>query len=91
MCEVHLIESKRERCESICAACAYCEASISGPGIRVEGCLDDGSPGILEFFYHEDCALFMEYDQDEIAENDGCFSYGSPSRVIDGSIRGEQW
>jgi hypothetical protein len=78
MCDVHLIEHSRKPREFSGMACSYCGEHIIGKGILVSGSLDDGTPGVYEFAYHDDCVFDMEFDQAEIASNDGCFSYGRP-------------
>jgi hypothetical protein len=55
---------------------------VTGEEVVVKGHLDDGSPGLHRFVYHGDCAWDMEYDLDEIDENDGCFSYGAATEII---------
>ena len=77
MCDVHLVETRRESLwsdEGI--TCCYCQYVIEASAVRIEGTLDDGSPGTHVFMYHEDCVWDMEHDLSE--ENDGCFSYGTP-------------
>lgn len=53
---------------------------MTGEAVVVEGHLDNGSPGLHRFVYHEDCA--WEHDLDAIDENDGCFSYGAATEII---------
>lgn len=77
MCDVHLVETARHTSRDLKGAvCCYCGAVIIGEGTVIEGHLDDGSPGLHRFMYHDDCAWDMEHDHDEI-EYDGCFSYGT--------------
>ena len=78
MCDVHLIESRREVRGDVQGNCCYCNRPIEGDCIYVVGCLDDGTPGELAFAYHRDCAEEMQYDDEAIRENEGCFSYGAP-------------
>jgi hypothetical protein len=83
MCDVHLIETHREtRPAKAGTMCCYCSKKICGDGVVVEGHLDDGSPGLHRFAYHDDCAWDMEHDLDEIDAHDGCFSYGTAVEVI---------
>jgi hypothetical protein len=82
MCDVHLIETSRfSRDTPEDTRCCYCGERIRGQGVYVEGHLDDGSPGLYRFIYHEDCAWDMEHDLDEIEAHEGCFSYGEPVDV----------
>jgi hypothetical protein len=83
MCDVHLIKTLREtRHVKAGATCCYCGEKIAGEGVVVEGHLDDGSPGLYRFAYHDDCAWDMEHDLDEIDAHDGCFSYGMAVEMI---------
>jgi hypothetical protein len=78
MCDVHLIETRRETRTNVRCACGYCGEAITGTCTYIVGTLDDGSPGEYAFAYHAECVLDMEFDAETIAEHDGCFSYGSP-------------
>lgn len=80
MCDVHLIESGRESIAHWSGSCSYCCNPINGPAAIVRGTLDDGSPGIVELHYHPDCLDGFEYEG--IDDNDGCFSYGTPTAVL---------
>ncbi|WP_229883187.1 hypothetical protein, partial [Pseudorhodoferax aquiterrae] len=83
LCDVHLVETSRHTSlELLGASCCYCGAVITGEGTVIEGHLDDGSPGLHRFVYHDDCAWDMEHDLDEIDEHDGCFSYGTAVEVV---------
>lgn len=83
MCDVHLVETSRQTCHAKAGtACCYYGAKLAGEAVAIEVHLDDGSPGLHRFVYHEDCAWDMEHDLDEIAENDGCFSYGAATEII---------
>lgn len=85
MCDVHLIEQGREEVRLSLAnfkVCSHCDHPVVGRAVRLWGVLDDKSPGTYEFFYHPDCVVDMEFDRDEIAKNDGCFSYGTPARKV---------
>ncbi|WP_147283016.1 hypothetical protein [Pseudorhodoferax soli] len=83
MCDVHLVETSRLTCQvKAGTACCYCGEKIAGEGVVIEGHLDDGSPGLHRFAYHEDCAWDMEHDLEEIDEHHGCFSYGTPFEVV---------
>ncbi len=88
MCDVHLLETARQTVLSLSAKCCYCGQQIEGPGVLIKGVLDDGTPGELQFVYHEDCAFDMEFDFEEIEGNDGCFSYGAPATELnlEGSV-----
>lgn len=78
MCDVRLLETARQALPFLSARCSYCEQQIEGRGVLVKGVLDDGSPGELQFAYHDDCVVDMEFDFEEIEANEGCFSYGAP-------------
>lgn len=86
MCDVHLIEMGRERRKALTHPCCYCGKAINGEGVYVWGRLDDGSPGLHGFTYHEDCVELMKYDTDDIDENDGCFSYGTPVESFEATL-----
>lgn len=82
MCDVHLIEMGRTRRNLLPYPCCYCGYEIKGAGIYVWGRLDNGSPGVHGFAYHDDCVNLVMYDTDDIEENDGCFSYGTPVETV---------
>jgi len=79
MCDVHLVETSRTTCPAPAGLrCSYCGEPLRGPCVLVEGHLDDGSPGLYRFAYHEDCAWDVEHDDEAIDANEGCFDYGTP-------------
>lgn len=83
MCLVHLIETSRAtRPVAARVPCCYCGALIANEGVFIEGRLDDGSPGLHRFVYHDECVWDMEHDLDEINAHDGCFSYGAAHEVL---------
>ncbi len=77
MCDAHLIEKARSRLLQWRGPCSFCDGAIDGACDLVAGELDDGSPGLLIFYYHPDCLDGIEYDG--VDDNDGCFTYGRPS------------
>lgn len=82
MCDVHLVETARKTGPVPSGtACCYFGASIEGDGVIVEGQLEDGSPGLYRFIYHDDCAWDMEHDDDQIDAHDDCFNHGVPVSV----------
>ena len=82
MCNIHLVETSRAlRLAPPHLRCCFCDATIHGEALYVEGHLDDGSPGLYRFAYHEDCAWDMEHDDMAIDAHDGCFNYGTPLSV----------
>ena len=91
MCDVHLVEASRQTCHvKEGTACCYCGAKVSGEAVVIEGPLDDGSPGLHRFVYHEECVWDMEHDLDEIDEHDGCFSYGTATEIIHSTAESPQ-
>ncbi len=87
MCDAHLIETSRALGSAPAdLRCGYCDAPIHGEALYVECLLDDGSPGLYRFAYHEDCAWDMEHDDTAIDAHDGCFNYGTPLSVGDSPL-----
>ena len=74
MCDVHLIELRREHGVHWHGQCSACGNVIDGVGDVVYGELDDGTPGVQVLRYHPDCLDAIE--DDGVEENDGCFTFG---------------
>jgi hypothetical protein len=79
MCDVHLIETERQR-TTWRGLCAFCEGEIHGDCAVVDGTLDNGTPGVQVLRYHPDCLDGIEYEGQD--ENDGRFSYGRISETL---------
>lgn len=80
MCDVHLIELRREYGVAWMGRCSSCAQPIQGSCDVVYGELDDGSPGVQVLRYHPDCLEGIE--DDGVDEGNGCFQYGTVSEVI---------
>lgn len=80
MCDVHLIETKRDQVIWQ-GRCSFCEGEIDGDCSVVYGILDDGTPGVHVLRYHPDCLDGIEFEGHD--ENDGCFSYGRVSETLE--------
>lgn len=80
MCDVHLIEIRREHIDHWIGACSCCSDKIDGECDVVLGRLDDGTPGIQVLRYHPECLDGIELEGHD--ENEGCFTYGEVSEVL---------